>query len=180
MNFLFKFETKIILRISGYPRLNFLRKYLWKIFGKKLHKIVCPTEATRQYLIDEKIFDPKKVFTLKDPIISISLINDLKKKEIEENFFENQKIILSIGRLTKQKNFLFLIECFAYINKKYPDYKLVIIGEGELEMEIKKYINDLNFETKILILPFQNNVFKYLKKVNVSFYLLYGKIQDSF
>ena len=47
-------------------------------------------------------------------------------------------------------------------------------------MEIKKYINDLNFETKILILPFQNNVFKYLKKVNVSFYLLYGKIQDSF
>ena len=73
-----------------------------------------------------------------------------------------------------------MIECFAYINKKYPDYKLVIIGEGELEMEIKKYINDLNFETKILILPFQNNVFKYLKKVNVSFYLLYGKIQDSF
>ena len=92
LNFLFKFETKIILRISGYPRLNFLRKYLWKIFGKKLHKIVCPTEATRQYLIDEKIFDPKKVFTVKDPIISISLINDLKKRKLKKIFLRIKKL----------------------------------------------------------------------------------------
>ena len=29
--FFFNFETKFILRISGLPRLNFFRKFLWKI-----------------------------------------------------------------------------------------------------------------------------------------------------
>ena len=33
---LFKFETKFILRISGYPRMNFFRKLLWKFFKKNL------------------------------------------------------------------------------------------------------------------------------------------------
>lgn len=164
LNFLFNFDTKVILRISGYPKLNFLRRYLWKIFGKKLYRIVCPTEATKQYLIDQKIFNKDKIFTIKDPIVNISLINDRKREEVNLDFVKNQKYILSIGRLTKQKNFLFLIKCFNEINKKYPDYKLVIIGEGELEFKIKEYINQLNLNSKIIILPFQKNIFKYLKK----------------
>ena len=32
----FNFQTKFILRISGYPRLNFFRKSLWKFFFKFL------------------------------------------------------------------------------------------------------------------------------------------------
>ena len=164
LNFLFNLETRVILRISGYPKLNFLRKYLWKIFGKKLYKIVCPTEATKQYLIDQKIFNKDKIYTLRDPIVNISLINHLKKEQVNSDFLKDQKFILSIGRLTKQKNFLFLIECFNQINKKYPDYKLIIIGEGELETKIKEHINQLNLNSKILILPFQKNIFKYLKK----------------
>ena len=32
---LFNFETKFILRISGFPKLNFFRKFLWKYSLKK-------------------------------------------------------------------------------------------------------------------------------------------------
>ena len=73
-----------------------------------------------------------------------------------------KKYLLSIGRLSKQKNFLFLIKCFNLIVQKYPEYKLVIIGEGELENEIKEYVNKLKLNEKITILPFQKNIFKYL------------------
>ena len=163
LNFLFKFETKFILRISGYPKLNIMRKFLWKLWGKKLFKIVCPTEATKQYLIKKNIFDKSKIFVLKDPVINISKINLLKKNE--SSFFDKKKkYLLSIGRLSKQKNFLFLIKCFDSILKKYPDYKLVIIGEGELESEIKRYINNLKLNEKISIIPFQKNIFKYLHR----------------
>ena len=31
----FNYETKFILRISGYPKLNYLRSFFWKIVGKK-------------------------------------------------------------------------------------------------------------------------------------------------
>ena len=33
--FFFNFKTKFILRISGYPKLNFLRKIFWKLVSKK-------------------------------------------------------------------------------------------------------------------------------------------------
>ncbi len=164
INFLFKLETKFILRISGHPKLNIARKFLWKTLGKKLYKVVCPTKATREYLIKEKIFDEKKIFVLKDPIINPSKINHLKRKKINNNLFTKKKYFLSIGRLSKQKNFLFLIKCFSFITKKYPNYNLVIIGEGELENSIKKYIIDLKLNKKIIILPFQTNVFNYLNE----------------
>ena len=86
--------------------------------GNKLFKVVCPTEDTKQYLIDQKIFNEKKVFVLKDPIINISSINHLKNININEKKIKKEKYILSIGRLTKQKNFLFLIKCFNIINKE--------------------------------------------------------------
>ena len=31
LNVLFNFQTKIILRISGFPKLNFFRKMLWRL-----------------------------------------------------------------------------------------------------------------------------------------------------
>lgn len=166
LNFLFNFETKTILRISGHPKLNFFRKYLWKIMGQKLFMIVCPTSATAQYLIDSNIFDKEKISVLKDPIVNISKINSLKNKETNYDFDKDKKYIVSIGRLTKQKNFLFLIKCFNIISKKYPNYKLIIIGEGELKIDIERYIKDLNLKEKIIILPFQKNIFNFLSKCN--------------
>ena len=42
------FKTKLILRISGRPKLNFLRYLLWKIASKKIKYVICPTEETKQ------------------------------------------------------------------------------------------------------------------------------------
>ena len=50
---------------------------------KKIHKIFCPTVATKNYLVKERIFSEKKIFVLKDPIISISDINVKKKKSLD-------------------------------------------------------------------------------------------------
>lgn len=57
---LFKFNTKFILRISGLPKLNFCRKFLWKCVSHKIYLITCPTVATFHYLQRENIFSKKK------------------------------------------------------------------------------------------------------------------------
>ena len=41
---LFNFKTKFILRISGYPKLKFLRKILWKSISDKIFKVSCPSK----------------------------------------------------------------------------------------------------------------------------------------
>ena len=65
-----------------------------------------------------------------DPIIQVNSINIKKKEKIDDKFLKIN-YILSIGRLTRQKNFLLLIIAFKEIIKNYPNLKLIILGEGE-------------------------------------------------
>ena len=126
---IFKFEKKLIIKISGKVKMNFIRKILWKITSKKIFLITCPTKESKIDLIKLNIFDEKKIIYLPDPIIDINYI--MRKKNVSNP--EHKKYFLSIGRFTKQKNHALVIECFQRITKKFPDLKLLIVGEGELE-----------------------------------------------
>ena len=47
-------KTKLILRISGKPKLNFFRSLLWKISNKNISIVFCPTIETMNYLKKKK------------------------------------------------------------------------------------------------------------------------------
>ncbi len=76
-----KNKTKIILRISGLPKLNFIRYIFWKLFSKKIYSVTCPTKATYEYLKTINIFDKKQLFILRDPIIQLNEFFKKKKRE---------------------------------------------------------------------------------------------------
>ena len=174
--FFFNFKTKFILRISGYPKLNFLRKIFWKLVSKKIYKIFTPTQITKKMLIDNGIFNENKIFLLRDPIISISNLNTLKRQKISNDFNHNN-YILSIGRLTKQKNFQFLIKAYALLKKEVMHLpKLIIIGEGEEKNNLNDKIRENNMEKDIFILGYKSNVFQYLHKS--LFFLLSSSWED--
>ncbi len=158
-----KKETKIILRVSGLPRLNMFRYLFWKLFSKKIYCVTCPTIATYNHLIKQRIFDKEKICVLRDPAV---LLSDYVKKKFNDNIGtkNEKKTILAIGRLTYQKNFSFLISAFKKINEKYPDYILQILGDGEKKNELINLINKLNLQNKVYLLGHQKNVYRYLMK----------------
>ena len=161
---LFNFQTKLILRISGYPKLNFFRRTIWKMLSKKIHIVTVPTELTKKILIDENIFNPDKIVLLKDPVISCK--DFLLKKKMLINLHPGlykDKYILSVGRLTKQKNFIFLINAFSELEKKIPDLKLVIIGEGEEKENLSLLIKKKNLINKIFLIGYTDNLYHYYK-----------------
>ena len=158
--FFFK-NTKFILNISGFPKIHFLRSCFWQLTSKKIYKICCPTVSTFNYILSLNIFDPKKIILLKDPIFNISEINKQKKEIIEEKLI-NEKFILSVGRLTYQKNHIILINAFKKISINYPELKLVILGDGEKEDELLNLINNLGIKNKVLLLGYKKNIYNYI------------------
>lgn len=162
LSLFFDKKTKIILRISGLPKLNFLRFYFWKFFSKNIYKVTCPTKSTYQYISQKNIFSKEKIFILNDPVVNIKDFITKKKDKIEQKLFLNKKVLVSIGRLTRQKNFSFLISSFQKIIKKYPEYILIILGEGEQRKSLESLILDLKLNDKVHILGYQNNIYKYL------------------
>ena len=163
LNYLFKFDTKIVLRISGKPKLNLLRYIFWKIVLKKVYKITFPTKETYTYFKSLNIVDDKKLFLLFDPVLDISEIN-LKKKDEAQNTIEFENYYLCIGRLTKQKNFSFMINCFKEIIAIKKNVKLLIIGEGEDYKKLKELIAQYDLQKNIFLIGYKKNICLYLKR----------------
>ena len=164
VNSLFNFKTKIILRISGMPKFNFFRTILWKRTIINIDLVTAPTLGTYNDL--KKIdYLKNKIRVLFDPIITPS---EIQKKKNEKNddidFIKSgfKNFYIAIGRLTKQKNFSFLIDCFSEILKIKSNAKLLIIGDGELKDEIKKKIEQKKLNKNIRLIPFRNNIYNYL------------------
>ncbi len=158
---LFNFETKFILRISGYPKMNFFRKLLWRMAFKKIYLITCPTKNTLNYIKSLNLTDSSKVKLLYDPIINVKEINRKKNKEIHfKNYF------LSVGRLTKQKNFMFLCKAFKELVRENNEIKLLIIGSGEEEVKLKKFIKENNLDHNIVLTGYVENIYPYFQKSN--------------
>ena len=156
-------HTKIILRISGLPNMHFLRSFFWRFFAPYIHQITTPTILTKNFLIKKKIFEEKKINLLRDPIINCRNVGILKK-DIIHNIPTNDKFYLSIGRLTSQKNFDFLISHFAKNIDKFNIKKLIIIGSGEETQNLRKLIFDNNAQNNIFLLGFKKNIYPYLNK----------------
>ena len=159
--FFFKFDTKLIIRISGTPKLNLFRRFFWKLFSKDVYLVTCPTNSTLQKLDELNIFPKKKLKLVYDPVLKVSAIN-MKKKEKLDDKLVGTEYILSIGRLTKQKNFLLLIVAFKEILKEYSNLKLVILGEGEERKKIEKLIKKLSLNDHIFLEGYKKNIFNYL------------------
>ena len=156
----FKFDTKFILRISGLPKLNFIRKFFWRLVSDKIYKITCPSQETLDFLKKSKVFNADKLIVLYDPIINASEICKKKNKKTDMSDL-NKNYFLSVGRLTKQKNHKILIDAFSLLDKN-DDNCLYIIGDGEEKNNLLIKIKELNLDKKIFLLGFKENIYPYL------------------
>ena len=161
----FDIKTRCILRISGFPKLNFLRKIFWKIVQKKIYKVMCPSSELKSQIIKNRIFNEKKVVFLPDPIIRIKDVRagiNMSKKNLEFN--NSRKYFISVGRLTKQKNFDYLIDEFYIFAKKNDDFDLLIFGDGEYKSRLIKKIKNYGMSDRIFLKGYSENIYAYMNK----------------
>ena len=76
----------------------------------------------------------------------------------------DKKILIAIGRLEPQKDFLLLINSISYLN---DEYHLFIIGDGSLRDQLEDRIDTLNLNHKVTLLGARNNVIRYLKHCDI-------------
>ena len=165
---LFNFNTKFILRISGYPKLNFWRKIYWTTTLKKIYKITCPTHDLIKQLKDLNVFENHKITFLPDAIINIESFRDqIKSKDILK---VSNKYFLAAGRLTRQKNFSYLIDEFLEFSKKNKDINLLIFGEGEQKEELLNKIKINSLEKRVFLMGHSKKIYYYMK--NASAFIL--------
>lgn len=76
----------------------------------------------------------------------------------ELNLSLDDKIILSVGRLSVQKDYPNLLNAFYLLLENRYDCHLVIIGDGELEWDLKKLAFKLEIDKYVHFLGFRNDI----------------------
>lgn len=143
-------NTKLIISERNDPasiyKSTFQRK-MYRLIYNMANGVVFQTN-------DAKAFFSKKV--QRDSVVISNPVNDIFFDC--KNVKERKKTIVNVGRLSEQKNHKLLINAFADFSNKYPDYKLIIYGEGPLRNELEKQIADLKLNNKILLPGIVDNI----------------------
>lgn len=164
---IFNLKTDFVLRISGFPRLNFFRKFLWKSISYKIKFITCPTLDLKTKLEKFKIFDNDKLFFLPDAIVSAKNLKKERNFIINDNVPKNKKIVLSAGRLTNQKNHTYLISEFSKFSKKNNQFILLILGDGEKKNELVNLVRKKKIEDRVFFVGFKKNIYSYMRNCDI-------------
>lgn len=77
------------------------------------------------------------------------------------------KQIISVGRLSMQKNYSLLLEAFSIVISKYPGYTLTIYGEGDLRVVLERQIQQNNLSHCVFLPGIEKDIFKKLQTAEI-------------
>jgi len=78
-----------------------------------------------------------------------------ERREFRKRYgLEDLPFLLYVGRLSKEKNVLYLLEIMQILKEKKEDIKLLIAGEGELRALLKRKIFSGNLDKMITLVGF--------------------------
>jgi len=149
-------ETNILTLIAGMglglpiivcerndPNFSF-RNHGWRILRNKTYplasRIVLQIESSVSYFSSGI---QRKITVIPNPAIKPVFNGRIKKDQT------GSKILLAMGKLTKQKGFDLLLKAFAEISPKFPNWTLRIWGEGPLRDSLEKLRNQLELQNKV-------------------------------
>jgi glycosyltransferase involved in cell wall biosynthesis len=64
-----------------------------------------------------------------------------------------EKIILSVGRHSAQKRFDLLIRACHRVFRQYPDWRLIIVGDGQLTPQLTGLVEELGMGEQVELMP---------------------------
>lgn len=163
-------KFKLILTVHIFLSETVLRmryKKFWALIYRKLFMcsdyIIVPSQGVKTDLIEKFSSDQSGIRVINHPF-NIDEIRELSNERISE--IDSESYILAAGRLTKQKGFDLLINAYKLICEDIKE-NLIIIGEGEEEEKLKQLISEYALESRVILLGYQKNPFKYMKNAKV-------------
>lgn len=155
-------------------------KIFTKLFTKLLSsavntKIIYNSKATALFWNTNPKIISKSELVLNGLETNNVFISEADRLKIRLDLFrsKNEIIIALVGRISRWKGQLFLLESFYELSKKNENIKLVFIGspppnqEGFLE-NLNSKIAEYKMGSKVVLLPFQEDIFTIWQAIDIA------------
>ena len=162
-------QTRVVVRLSNMlflaPSVCFKTKALRravKLFYPWADSFIAGSEGVAVNVQQFTRVPEAKVHTIYNPVVTDDL--RLRARELPEHpWFTSgaPPVVLGVGRLEGQKDFVTLVRAFAQVRRTRP-VRLVILGEGGKRPELEALVAQLGLGEDVLLPGFVDNPFAYM------------------
>mgnify|MGYP003977839913 CR=1 FL=1 len=158
-------KKKIVVRLNTAPSgwdHNVIKSKIYKFFINRADGIIVNSNIFKNQV--------KKKYNVKSTCIlnpfDFKKIKTLSFNKVGKVFSKKSLKIITVGRMTKQKDQITLLKAVNLI-KNIINFNLVIIGKGSEFASLKKYIEIKKLKNRVKLLGYKKNPFPYIKQADV-------------
>lgn len=110
-------------------------------FYQAVDKLICLSKETVRFLVEQKNVPANKMVCIKNALEDMfTPLSEEEKLALRRKWYigPDEKIVLFVGRVDLFKGMDFLIEAFKLFIKEKPESRLFIVGDGLLDVYIRK------------------------------------------
>ncbi|WP_310558781.1 glycosyltransferase [Flavobacterium sp.] len=146
----------IIAEEIGLPKHSKKAKIIFKYLYKLTNKVICVSEAVKNFLIDSREIKNQK---------GIVIYNPASEPKTTKRVLSNEFTIVTVGRLEIVKNHQLLIRAFSQLNDLST--KLILVGDGRERGNLEQLIASLHLENRVTITGFVSNPEHFLAQAHL-------------
>lgn len=175
---LFNAKIKTIYNAHGWyfnAKISDKKKKIYAIIEKilafKTTKIINISKAEYDSAVQYKIAPEKKICLIENAI-DFSKFQDCEqyrqKTRNDYHIKENELVIGVVGRLSEQKDPMTSLKTFELLCEKYENLRLMYVGAGDLEEEVKQYAIQKGLWDKVIITGWVKDVERYIPAFDIA------------
>lgn len=178
----FLFRANILARIAGFLAgvpivISSIRvmggekryyHYLERITSFMVNHYLTVSESVKKYVIQNSKIPVKKISVIYNGM-DIKRDHYLQEHEVKKPFAieDGDRILVTVGRLHKQKGHCFLFQAVSKIQKEISSVKLIVVGEGEEGNNLKNLAESLDLTDNIIFAGLRDDVEKILPMAEI-------------
>ncbi|MCJ7806064.1 MAG: glycosyltransferase family 4 protein [Clostridia bacterium] len=150
---IFTFHTLYDQYVHYFPIAEKTSKKIVQTIGREFcnrcNMVVAPSQIVVNYL--QRIGVEAPIVNIPTGI-DLAEFRDLDNNWLKKNYGlkEEDKVLLFVGRLGKEKNVAFLIKSFNSVHHQFPSTRLVLVGKGPQENYLHQLCRQLGLENKVV------------------------------
>ena len=129
-------------------------KYIVRGFMSDLDGVICPSEIVYDLLVGYKIKAEKRVIPTGIDLAKFDRPElsreDIKKLRFKLGIAEDEVMLLSLSRISYEKNIQAIVEALPMVLEENAKVKLVIVGDGPYAEDLKALVAQLHIEDSVI------------------------------
>lgn len=136
---------------------TFVNKRRLTHFAYRNTKLIAVGEMVKKNLIDYFGIEESQIHVIHNAVKPFN--GNITYVELFEREKRNGHILIgNIGRLSEQKGMKYFIEAASITEKKHPDARFIIVGDGDEKTQLNQLVEKKRLQNKVLFLGYRDDI----------------------